>query len=115
MSDLRELTEKINAHRDARDWRQFHTPKDLALSLILEAAEVLELFQWKKEDEAVDFVKNHKEQIGEELSDVLYWVLTLAHDCGIDIKEAFERKMKMNEEKYPVDKAKGRKEKYTEL
>jgi NTP pyrophosphatase (non-canonical NTP hydrolase) len=115
MSEFKEFTDKINAHRDARDWRQFHKPKDLALSLTLEAAEVLELFQWKGDEEAAEYVKKNKERIGEELADVLYWVLTLADDCGINMKEAFERKMKINEEKYPVDKAKGKKDKYTEL
>lgn len=115
MSDFQELIERINAHRDARDWRQFHTHKDLAISLAIEAAEVLELFQWKGDEEAKEFVKTNQDKIGEELADVLYCVLTLAHDSGIDLKQAFERKMKINEEKYPVEKAKGRKEKYTEL
>ncbi len=115
MTEFDELTDIINKHRDARDWRQFHKPKDLAISLALEAAEVMELFQWKSEDEAKDFIKNNKERLGEELADVLYWTLTMAHDAGINLKEAFYRKMEINEKKYPVEKAKGRKDKYTEL
>lgn len=115
MNEFDELTEIINKHRDARDWRQFHQPKDLAISLALEAGEVLELFQWKGDEEAQEFIAKNKERLGEELADVLYWTLTLAHDAGIDLKEAFHRKMLINEKKYPVEKARGRKEKYTEL
>lgn len=115
MTDFDELTEIINKHRDARDWRQFHKPKDLAISLALEAAEVMELFQWKSEVEAKEFIEQNRDRLGEELADVLYWTLTLAHDTGIDLKKAFHRKMEINEKKYPVEKVKGRKEKYTEL
>lgn len=115
MSDFDELTDIINKHRDARDWRQFHNPKDLAISLSLEAAEVLEHFQWKNEAEVKEFIEQKKDHLGEELADVLYWTLTLAHDAGIDLKQAFHRKMKINEQKYPIDKAKGSHKKYTEL
>ncbi|MFA6197599.1 MAG: nucleotide pyrophosphohydrolase [Patescibacteria group bacterium] len=115
MTDFDELTDIINNHRDARDWRQFHKPKDLALSLVLEAAEVLEHFQWKNDEEVKELMEKKKENLGEELADVLYWILTLAHDAGIDLKQAFLRKMEINEKKYPVDKAKGSHKKYTEL
>ncbi len=115
MSDLRELTDIILKHRDERDWKQFHNPKDVALSLVLEAAEVLEHFQWKDKTEIEKYVIEHKSDIGEELADVLYWVLLLAHDLDINLKAAFLRKMEINEKKYPVDKAKGTHKKYTEL
>lgn len=115
MSDFDELMEKINEHRDARDWRQFHNPKDLAISLALEASEVLEHFQWKNKEEIEEMIANKKEHLGEELADVLYWTLTLAHDAGIDLKQAFYRKMEINAKKYPVEKAKGSHKKYTEL
>lgn len=115
MSDIQELTDIIIKHRDARDWKQFHNPKDVAMSLVLEAGEVLEHFQWKNKEEIEEYVKTHKEHIGEELADVLYWVLLLGHDLGIDIKSAFTRKMEINEKKYPVEKAKGSHKKYTEL
>ncbi len=115
MSDIQELTDIIIKHRDARDWKQFHNPKDVALSLVLEAAETLEHFQWKSKEEIEQYVKDHKEKIGEELADVLYWVLLLSHDLNIDIKDAFKRKMDVNEKKYPVEKAKGSHKKYTEL
>lgn len=115
MSDIRKLTEEVVAFRDARDWKQFHNPKDLALSLMLEAAEVGEHFQWKNAEEMEKHVREHREDVGDELADVLYWVLLLSHDTGVDISAAFEKKMQKNSGKYPVDKAKGKHTKYTEL
>jgi len=114
MSDLNKLTERIVTFRDARDWKQFHNPKDCALSLVLEASEVLEHFQWKNGLDIEKHVHEKKEHIGEELADVLYWVLLLSNDLGIDIKKALEDKMLKNEAKYPVEKAKGSAKKYTE-
>ena len=115
MSDIKELEEIIVKFRDARDWKQFHNPKDIALSLVLEATEVLEHFQWKNEKQVAEHMQSHKEDVGEELADVLYWVLLLAHDSGIDIVEALKKKMEKNDKKYPVEKSKGRSAKYTEL
>lgn len=113
MSDIEELTDRILKFNDARDWKQFHNPKDLALSLVLEAAEVMEHFQWKNSEEMVEYLKSYKDDVGEELADVLYWVLLMSHDLDIDIKSALENKMKKNELKYPVEKAKGKSDKYT--
>jgi NTP pyrophosphatase (non-canonical NTP hydrolase) len=115
MSDITDLTAKILEFQKARDWKQFNTPKDLALSLVLEAAEVMEHFQWKNEEEVKQHIAEHKDELGEELSDVMYWVLLMSHDFDIDIVEAFKNKMKKNEAKYPVEKAKGKNKKYTEL
>jgi len=115
MSDIQELIEKIKKFRDERDWKQFHKPKDLAISLSLEAAEVLEHFQWKSEEEIKEYVQTHKEHIGEEIADVLYWVLLMSHDLEIDIVNALHRKMEKNEKKYPIEKAKGKHTKYNEL
>ncbi len=112
---ISKLTKRIVDFRDARDWKQFHNPKDVALSLSLEAAEVLEHFQWKNGEELNEYVKTHKEHIGEELSDVLYWVLLMSYDLDIDIVEALSEKMKKNEEKYPEDKFKGNHKKYNEI
>jgi dCTP diphosphatase len=112
---LSELQSMIRKFCDDRDWDQFHNPKDLSISLALEAAEVLEHFQWKNKDEmALHSVKN-KDAIAEELADVLYWVLLLSNKLDVDLIGAFEGKMKKNEQKYPVDKAKGSHKKYTEL
>lgn len=115
MSDIKDLTKKIKKFRDERDWKQFHNPKDVALSLILEAAEVLEHFQWKNQAEIEEYIKTAKDEIGEELADVLYWVLLMSHDLGIDLKKALEKKIKKNEDRYPVDKAKGKHTKYNKL
>ena len=107
------MTAKIVAFRDARDWKQFHNPKDLALSLVLEAAEVLEHFQWKNASELDNYLKSHKDAIAAELVDTLYWVLLMSHDLDIDLGAAFQKKMRENDEKYPEDQAKGKHDKYT--
>jgi NTP pyrophosphatase (non-canonical NTP hydrolase) len=115
MSDINNLVQKIIMFRDARDWKQFHNPKDVALSLVLEATEVMEHFQWKNKDEIEKYTVTNKAEIGEELADVLYWVLLMSTDLNIDILDALEKKIKKNEEKYPIEKAKGNHTKYTKL
>ncbi len=115
MIDTKKLTKKILAFRDARNWKQFHNAKDLAISLSLEAAEVLEHFQWKSKEEVEEYIKTHKEHIGEELADVFYWVLLMSHDLKIDIIDALDKKIKKNAKKYPVKKAKGKHTKYNKL
>ena len=115
MSDIKELTNIVIKFRDARNWKQFHNPKDITLSLVLEAAEVMEHFQWKDQNETEEYLKKHRKEIGEELADVLYWVLLISHDLDIDIKKAFKKKMITSRKKYPVKKAKGKHTKYTEL
>lgn len=115
MANIDDLTKRIMAFRDARDWRQFHNPKDVALSLVLEATEVMEHFQWKNKEEIEKYIKTNKAEIGEELADVLYWVLLMSHDLEIDVLEALEKKILKNEEKYPVEKAKGKHTKYNKL
>jgi NTP pyrophosphatase (non-canonical NTP hydrolase) len=112
---LQTLTDLANRFRDERDWRQFHNFKDMALSMSLEVAELCELMQWKNGEELDAHLAANRQRVGEELSDVLYWVLTLASDLDIDLAEAFTRKMEANAAKYPVDKSKGRATKYTEL
>lgn len=115
MSDIKNLTKKIIKFRDLRDWKQFHNPKDVALSLVLEATEVLEHFQWKTPEEVKDHVKKYKKDIAEELADVAYWVLLVSHDLDIDIKDALESKIKKNKKKYPIEKARGKHIKYNKL
>ncbi len=104
--------DKINQFRDDRDWRQFHNEKDLAISISLEAAELLELFQWKSPEEVRE---NSIERIKEELADVLIYSHMLASNLDLDIDEIIEAKLEKNNIKYPVDKSRGNKEKYTEL
>lgn len=113
--DTKDLTRRIIAFRDARDWKQFHNPKDVALSLVLEAGEVMEHFQWKNKEEMEKYVKDNKIEIGEELADVLYWILLMSHDLNIDVLDALEKKIKINENKYPVEKARGKHTKYNKL
>ena len=115
MSNFNELIKKIVAFRDVRDWKQFHNPKDCAISLSLEASEVLEHFQWKSKEEITEYIKQNKKEIGDELADVLYWVLLMSHDLNIDIEKASFLKLKENAKKYPIKKAKGKHSKYTEL
>src|SRR5476651_2275881 len=85
--DIKELQGKVIKFRDARDWKQFNTPKDVAISLTLESSEVLEHFQWKSSEEVEKYLKVSKEEIGEELADVLWYLLTLSNDIGIDISK----------------------------
>ena len=95
-----------------RDWEQFHDPKNLAISLSLESSEVLELFQWTKDNE---INKNKVTNLKDELADVYYWLLLLADHYDIDIDDALEEKIKKNEKKYPIDKSKRSSEKYSEF
>jgi NTP pyrophosphatase (non-canonical NTP hydrolase) len=115
MNQIDALTKIINDFRDARDWKQFHNPKDLAISLSLEAGEVLEHFQWKSPEEIKKYIKENKKEIADELADVFYWVLLMSSDLDIDIEKALRLKMKENAKKYPVKKAKGKHTKYNKL
>jgi NTP pyrophosphatase (non-canonical NTP hydrolase) len=115
MNPIERLTKKIVEFRDRRNWKQFHNPKDLSLSLVLEATEVMEHFQWKSPEEIEKYVKENKKEIADELADVFYWVLLISSDLDIDIEKALDEKMKINDEKYPEDKAKGKHTKYTNL
>ncbi|WP_439144658.1 nucleotide pyrophosphohydrolase, partial [Staphylococcus chromogenes] len=96
------IINKINQFRDERNWRKFHNEKDLSLSISIEAAELLELFQWKESNEVV---KNSKSRISEELADVFIYSIMLADNMGFDINEIIENKLKVNSEKYPIEKA----------
>lgn len=110
--NFEQLAERIKKFCADRDWSQFHDPKNLAISLQLEASEVLELFQWTKDNQA----KTGKEEdMKDELADVLYWLMMLSNHYGIDMVAALDKKMDKNEEKYPIEKAKGSSAKYTEL
>ncbi len=113
--DIAGLLDKIKKFRDERDWKQFHNHKDMAISIALEAAELLEHFQWKNNEEIEKAAKESREEIGEEMADILVYLLELSDNLGIDLVEAAEKKMKKNEIKYPVSKAKGTAKKYDEL
>ena len=114
--DIKELQKKVIEFRDARDWVQYHNPKDLAISLMLEAAELLEVFQWKDAEdvEAMKSDLDSRKRIKEELGDILIYALNLCHAFGFDPSEVVLEKLALNERKYPVEKAKGSAKKYTE-
>ena len=107
-----ETKDAIINFRDERDWKQFHNPKDLAISLSLEAAELLENFQWRASEEALD---KNRGNIEDELADIIIYTVLFADVIGADIDEIVGEKIKQNAEKYPVEKAKGRMEKYDKL
>ena len=108
----KETIEQVLKFRDERNRKQYHNPKDLAVTICLEAAELLEVFQWSAEDV---WCEDKKDKIKEELADVLNYCILMADTCGLDMDEIIREKVKKNGEKYPVDKAYGHKEKYTEL
>ena len=108
-----ETIKRVIQFRDDRDWRQFHTPKDLAISMSLEAAELLEVFQWSGSDVSCDDGKLAK--VRDELADVLSYCILMADVCGLDLDEIMNAKVSKNEAKYPVEKARGNAAKYTEL
>lgn len=109
------IQQKIREFRDARDWLQFHNPKDLAIGLSIEASELLEVFLWKNSKEVETAAQEKREQIEHELADVAVYLFELADILGVKLEEAIDRKMAHNNEKYPVEKARGSHKKYTEL
>jgi len=117
MTELNELIERILKFRDERDWKKYHTPKNLIISLLIELGELSEHFQWKTDEEIIQSIQEDKtkEKIAEELADVAIYLLLLTNELGINLEEAILKKIKKNEEKYPIDKVKGRYVKYTEL
>ena len=108
------LQKTIRKFCDDRDWDQFHNPKDLSISLALESAEVMEHFQWLNSEEMLNLSEKKRGEVGDELADVLYWVLLLANKLDTNLVEVFNAKKLKNEAKYPIEKAKGSHKKYTE-
>jgi NTP pyrophosphatase (non-canonical NTP hydrolase) len=109
---MKQLIKQAVEFRDSRNWKQFHNPKDLAISLTLEAGELLENFQWKTSEESIAV---NCQRIQEELADVLIYALLLANELNINPEQAVIDKIKMNGEKYPIEKAYGTHKKYNEL
>lgn len=109
MNDIGEIIQELIKFRNERDWEQFHNPKDLALAINVEAGELLELFLWKNAADA------NKEKVKEELADVFAFAFLLADKYGLDVKQIVLDKIRLNGEKYPVDRAKGTAKKYDEL
>lgn len=114
MSDsLEQLRNRINQFVEEREWAQYHSPKNLAMAMIVEAAEVVEHFQWMSEQESRNLDAATKEQVGQELSDTFVYLLRIAEVCGIDLIEAANKKIDLNAKKYPVEQCKGSNAKYT--
>ena len=112
---MQETIARIRKFRDDRDWKQFHNPKDLAVSISIEAAELLELFQWKTGEESARLAAENRERVSEEIADVAIYLIELADITGIDLAKAIDAKLEKNAQKYPVDKSRGRSTKYTDL
>ena len=109
MGEIIDITNMLIEFRDARDWAQFHNPKDLALAINVEAGELLECFLWKEPRDA------DKEKVKEELADIFAFAFLLAEKYGFDVKKIVSEKIELNNEKYPADKARGTAKKYDEL
>ncbi|PCI61652.1 MAG: nucleotide pyrophosphohydrolase [Methylophilaceae bacterium] len=107
------LRARVNQFVEERDWAQFHSPKNLAMAMIVEAGEVVEHFQWMTEEESRHLDAEMTEQVGQELSDTFVYLLRIADVCGIDLIDAANKKIDLNAEKYPIDKVKGSNAKYT--
>lgn len=110
-----DLIDKIIAFRDARDWKKFHNPKNISSSIVIEASELLELFQWTETENSEAVAEEKIENVKDEMSDILIYLLTLAHDLNIDLLDAANKKIDKNNQKYSVEKSKGNSKKYTEL
>ena len=115
MSEIRAVIEKIKQFRDERDWMQFHDPKNMAVSIILEASELLEHFQWKTIEEVEEYTRQNQEEIKDEIADIALYLFELADNLGIDLMNAMEIKLAKNEKKYPIEKARGKHTKYNKL
>ena len=112
MQISKETVNEVLKFRDDRDWKQFHDPKDLAISISLEASELLEIFQWSRDDV---YCLDKIDKIKEELADVINYCILMADACNLDLDKIITDKIKLNAAKYPVDKAKGTSAKYNEL
>ncbi|MDH5408008.1 MAG: nucleotide pyrophosphohydrolase [Gammaproteobacteria bacterium] len=114
MSELKDLQDRLHQFAIERDWEQFHAPKNLAMALIVEAAELVEHFQWLNESQSENLTEEKLQEVGHELADIFIYSLRLAQRLDIDLLETVKEKMAINEKKYPAEKVKGSAKKYTE-
>jgi dCTP diphosphatase len=115
MRDFDDIIKQIKQFRDERDWMQFHNPKDMAVAISVEAAELLQLFLWKDSAEISNCAREKRQQIEEEIADIAIYLLELADNLEIDLAQVVEAKLHLNAERYPAAKARGKAVKYTEL
>lgn len=114
MTEIPKLQERLRAFAERRDWQQFHSPKNLSMALIVEAGELAEHFQWLTQDESFKLADKKRQAVGEELADIFVYLVRLADQLDIDLPEAVDRKIALNEEKYPADLVRGSAKKYNE-
>ena len=108
MNDIAAFSQRLREFAQARDWEQFHSPKNLAMALIVEAAELVEHFQWMKEDQSYQLNDAQREEVALEMADIFIYLVRIAERLDIDLAEATDRKIEINEQRYPVEKSKGR-------
>lgn len=115
--DVDQIQQRLRAFALERDWNQFHTPKNLATALSVEAAELLEIFQWLTDEQslAIKDDAQRMDMVSQEIADVMMYLLRLADVLSIDLQQAVDQKMIINAEKYPIEKARGNASKYTDL
>lgn len=112
-SDLPMLRDKLRAFAEARDWNQFHSPKNLSMALMVEAAELMEHFQWLTEAQSAELPPNDKQAVGEELADILLYLVRLSDKLGVDLRETALLKLEKNALKYPAEQVRGSAKKYS--
>jgi dCTP diphosphatase len=113
-NDFSTLRERLKAFAQERDWEQFHSPKNLAMALIVEAAELLEHFQWLTTEQSEALPADKRQEVELEMADIFIYLMRLSERLDVDLLKAVEEKIQINEEKYPVDKVRGSAKKYTE-
>ena len=114
MNELDNLRSRLETFARERDWEQFHSPKNLSMALSVEVAEIAEHFQWLTEEQSRELDAAKRAEVEQELADVLIYLVRLADQLGIDLLEAAQRKLAVNEAKYPADKVRGSSRKYSE-
>ena len=114
INSLESLRDRLRDFAEERDWDQYHTPKNLSMALIAEAAELVEHFQWVDGEQSHILEDKTRLSVEEELADILIYLVRISDKLGIDLYNAVERKIKINEKKYPADKVRGSAKKYTE-
>lgn len=112
---LEEIIKKVIKFRDDRNWKKFHNPKNLAISISIEANELLEHFQWKDLKESKEYAESNRDKISSEVADIIIYLLYLCHDLNINLVDSINKKLKENNSKYPVSKSKGKSLKYNQL
>ena len=114
MPDLEQIRLRIRQFAEERDWRQYHSPKNLSMALIAEAAELVEHFQWLTEEQSANLDAEKLEAVRQEIADIQIYLITIADRLNVDLLEAVSKKLDINAEKYPADKVRGLSKKYTE-